>query len=78
MKQKQVIDIPAPSHDYVGRKPCGCVVAIVADLGDKETGQNVAELIKDGLIIDRLPRQEAAHLLMQECPHKKGIQNESA
>ena len=48
MKDKNV---PA----YVGKKECGCVIAAVVDDGtDSEAvSRNVAEFVKDGLIVER-------------------------
>lgn len=44
------------THCYVGRKTCGCVMAVVVDEPDrpKDTARSVAEFIKDGLSISRM------------------------
>jgi len=47
-------DDKKPTHVYIGRKPCGCVVMIRSDTGDKSTGAAVGEAIADGLTVDRV------------------------
>jgi hypothetical protein len=42
-----------PEFAYIGRAPCGCVVAITADRKDKRTADNVHEFILDELTIER-------------------------
>ena len=42
-----------PKFVYVGRKSCGCCVALVTDFADKLTARSVAEFIESGLTIDR-------------------------
>ena len=58
---------------YVGRKPCGCAVGIVTDLGDDSTANAVAEFIRDGLTVNRVDwsvyRQIAAEKTFMACPH---------
>jgi hypothetical protein len=44
-----------PTHCYIGRAWCGCVLAITTDRGDKHTAQSVAEFIKDGMTVERIP-----------------------
>lgn len=39
---------------YIGRDEHGCLVAARVDMGDEETGEDVAEFIKDGLTIERV------------------------
>ena len=65
-----------PTHDWVGALPCGCVVRIwSADLDDEiwQLEQRL-EALKDGLIVDKRPVQEAidAHVayVRQGCPHR--------
>jgi hypothetical protein len=43
-----------PDFAYIGKKPCGCVVALTLDFGDKPTAQAVKEFIEDGLTIERV------------------------
>lgn len=64
--------LPSFTHHYVGRAPCGCVYASCYDLGDKDTARTVAEWIKDGLTVERLPRKEAGEALMAglNCQHE--------
>lgn len=44
------------THLYIGRKACGCVVAVVNDEPDepKWTAKEVANLIKSGLTVERI------------------------
>ncbi len=51
MKQK----INRPTHAYIGRKPCGCVVCVCIDAHDKDTAKSVAEYIREGLAVERVP-----------------------
>lgn len=62
---------PRPTHDYIAKKKCGCVIAICYDLGDKDTARDVANWIKNGLTVDRVPMSEAVDLLKAgfECKH---------
>lgn len=41
---------------YIGKKPCGCIVAAVVDLAERKetTAQHVAEMIADGLTVERV------------------------
>ena len=41
-------------HAYIGRKSCGCVMAVTVDDADDWTAENVAEFIRDGLTIERV------------------------
>jgi hypothetical protein len=59
-----------PEYDYIGVKECGCVVAICHDLGDKETAKEVAELIRSGLHVERVPVAEAVRRFGR-CTHGK-------
>ena len=43
---------------YVGKCKCGSIRAAVVDYGDKDTAQAVAEFIRDGFVVDRLPCKE--------------------
>jgi len=47
---------------YIGRAECGCVVAVAADMMDDSTAirrtvECLAEFIKDGLTIERIPAE---------------------
>ncbi len=65
-----------PSHSYLGRKKCGCAVAIVSDCGDAYTARTVAGFIKDGLTIERVPCSAASELL-KRCTHTGAAQQGS-
>lgn len=54
---------------YVGIKPCGCWRAAVVDCGDTWTANEVARLIREGLIIERVTVPEA-RVRLGSCPHK--------
>jgi hypothetical protein len=56
--------------DYIARKKCGCVVGICIDHADKDTARRVADWIKDGLTIDRVPVKEAVALFTTPCTHE--------
>ena len=63
------------THVYVGRSKCGCCVALCTDLGDKFTGQSVAEFIVEGLTVDWVEWQTYLDEIRNEenfmkCPHK--------
>jgi hypothetical protein len=45
---------PKPTHIYIGRDAGGCCLAIRNDYGDKDTGQNVAQMIESGLAVERV------------------------
>lgn len=47
-------EIEKATHVYIGRIKCGCVVAVVIDTMDKETGNDVAEFIASGYAIERM------------------------
>jgi hypothetical protein len=58
---------------YIGRKPCGCVVAVATDNSDQETAKAVHEFIVDSLTINRVSwpeyRKIAAEDTFMNCPH---------
>lgn len=63
-----------PTHVYVARKDCGCVVGLVSDLRDKSTGDHVSEFIADGLAVTREDWQTYAEKISKEsgfmnCTH---------
>lgn len=55
-----------PTHCYIGRLPCGCILASVYDLPDM--GRYVSKMIRDGLAVGRVPLAEAK--VVWECVHK--------
>lgn len=62
------------THNYVGCLPCGCGVAIVADMPDytKDTAKDVAKMIEHGYEVQRLPHKEAGEMFSRHCaeyPH---------
>lgn len=63
VKYQHLPTIKTNGFSYIGRKKCGCAVAIVADCEDKFTARSVAEFIRDGLNVDRVPHSAAAELL---------------
>jgi hypothetical protein len=46
--------LPKPTHVYIARKKCGCVVGVVTDMHDKSTGKFVAEFIETGYEIEHI------------------------
>jgi len=60
---------------YIGRKACGCCVAVMTDLGDKMTGQAVSEFIQEGLTVERVTFEEYRTQIVNEpgfmgCHHE--------
>jgi hypothetical protein len=45
-----------PTHSYVARQKCGCVVTVIGDMGDKWTADEVRNCIIKGMTIDRVAR----------------------
>lgn len=65
------------THVYVGRKACGCCVAVVTDLQDKMTGKEVAEFIASGLTVERISFDDYRARIVEEpgfmgCIHEEG------
>ena len=58
---------------YIGRKPCGCVMGVVTDLGNRFTAETVASFIKDGLVVNHISwdkyREVAREPTFMECSH---------
>jgi hypothetical protein len=52
--------IAKATHVYVGRKPCGCIVAVVVDEPKypKDTGKDVAAFIRRGYTVERITLEE--------------------
>ena len=48
------------THVYTGKAKCGCIVAVVADMPDmpKETAKDVAEFIRGGYTVERVPVED--------------------
>lgn len=60
--------IKAATHDYVGRCPvCRGWVMLRVDTGDRDTARDVAECIRGGIPVERLPHAEIKKLAM--CEH---------
>lgn len=59
------------SWTYIGRKPCGCVVAAAVDNPEyvQRTAHTVAQFVKDGLAVERVTT-EVARELLRICPHQ--------
>lgn len=38
-----------PTHAYIGRKPCGCVMAVASDTGEASMFQFLADAVEGGL-----------------------------
>ena len=63
-----------PSHVYVARESCGCVVGVVNDGLGKFTAKAVAEWITDGLAVQRETFEDYRARICKEpgfmdCPH---------
>lgn len=57
------------TYAYVGRAECGCIQAMTVDRGDHDTGQSVAEMIENGLTVDRVAYSEVQEMRLDHCPH---------
>lgn len=60
---------------YIGQKPCGCVVAAAVDIPEcrKETAKDVAEWIRSGLTVERVPSVKVRTLFKTcRCDEKQG------
>jgi hypothetical protein len=63
------------THCYVGQLACGCGVALVRDMPDykKDTAESVAQMVKDGYEVQRLPHEQACDAFAAKCsayPHE--------
>lgn len=56
-------------YSYIGRAWCGCVVAARVDRGDKRTADFVAEMIRDGLVVERVLTKDVDGILNWDCKH---------
>lgn len=69
--------IPARTHVIVGRQPaCGCIVSLISySIADKrwrnETAKDVANLIRDGLVVETITvaQYKAGGYLFGGCSH---------
>lgn len=57
-------------YSYIGRAWCGCVVAARLDRGDSRTASAVAEMIRDGLTVERVLTEDVEGMLDWDCKHK--------
>lgn len=69
-------ELKRASHAYIGRNPCGCVMMICSDLGDKFTGKMVGDAIKNGQTIERVTFEDYQDRICKEptffkCPHRQ-------
>lgn len=58
--------------DYIGRKPCGCVMCwMSSDLPAKEIAKEVARLLRCGWSIERMTTEQAKAALVAglDCEH---------
>ncbi len=62
---------------YVGRRLCGCIAAaiVVAGREQKTIGKTINLWIEDGLLIDRVTREQA--VIATTCPHNEPPKAES-
>lgn len=58
---------------YVGKKPCGCIVAFVVDdpKYPKDTAKSVAEFIRSGYAVERVTVEESRKIVSR-CIHREG------
>lgn len=63
-------DIDVGTHCYVGINARGCGVVIVSDMPghEKATGKDVAEMIKDGMKVERATTEDAHKLMCWKRP----------
>ena len=52
---------------YIGRAKCGCIRAVSMDDGDRATARAVADMIKEGLTVERVATPVTFSF---RCPHK--------
>lgn len=59
------------THVYIGRKACGCAVAAVVDgyVSKKEIAKDVADFIKRGYDIQRVPIGDDG-VKLDRCEHE--------
>lgn len=57
---------------YIGRKPCGCIVCVIADEPGmrNEVAKFVAKWIKEGLTVERVTHEYVRqNWVGMDCPH---------
>lgn len=66
-----------PTHVYLARRPCGCVIGVTVDLADKSTGRYVAKFIASGHAVERVDFEQYRAVVVHEagflksvCPHQ--------
>lgn len=67
---KPILHITKPTHSYIGRCPgCKGVTAYISDIPEfkRRTASEVAQLIRDGLEIERLPSDSLPELNGCSC-----------
>ena len=58
-------------YAYIGKRPCGCIAAATLVMDDRleDTANDVADFIKEGLIIERVEIQQDKPVRIQDCSH---------
>jgi uncharacterized protein YlaI len=56
-------------YSYAGRLPCGCIIAAHVDSQDNNTANAVAEMIRDGLTIERMKHEDVHFTMCETCQH---------
>jgi hypothetical protein len=70
------MSITPATHIYFGELPCGCIEVVCADIPEikKETAKSVAEMIKNGYAVKRIPVEDWNSGMykdrFQRCIHK--------
>ena len=67
------------THSYIGRKPCGCLVAAMVDTSAKnqaeaeEINRTIGEWYRRGLSIERVKHETVREQFTSDanCPHKE-------
>lgn len=57
-------------YSYIGRAWCGCVIAARVDRGDSRTASAVAQMICEGLTIERVRTEDVENLFNWDCKHR--------
>lgn len=59
---------------FIGKAKCGCIRAASIDDGTKQCAMDVAEFIREGLIVERVPTP----ITITHCPHNRaGVELET-
>lgn len=57
---------------YMGRRSCGCVVALLTDIGPaRETKASLKDWMRRGLSVEVTTVGEARPQMVWDCPHPK-------